>query len=115
MYEPPLWITLLRIASPLIGALVFILFLPVLLCQAWVFTILWEWFVVPTLHVQALSLGNAYGLILILSLFRAGYQPPPKDEPGTLEMWGSLIGALIGALIGPVCILAVGWIVKNFL
>jgi hypothetical protein len=51
------------------GALFFGLSLIIHLYTTLVLTILWNWFVVPALHVSDISFWLMYGLVLIVSLF----------------------------------------------
>ncbi len=52
------------------GLLFFLLSLITHLYTTFVLTVLWNWFVVPALHVSDISFWLMYGLVLMLSLFR---------------------------------------------
>lgn len=56
------------------------LLIPNVIWRAFVFTKLWAWFAVPSLHVPALSLGYAIGLAAIQSYLWFRYDPKDDSE-----------------------------------
>jgi hypothetical protein len=95
------------VLSPIWFVATFLLSLPFVLYQAWVFVILWEWFVVPVFRLPPLQFGYAYGLLLIV-----WFLTPPGSQKRTEHPMTEL---LVAGIMGPTCSLAVGWIVKTFL
>lgn len=72
---------------------------------------LWSWFISPVFGLPELSWGQAYGIVLVSSIFT--YRPhynTNKDEREKHEK----IGQLIASLILPWIILFSGWVCKTF-
>lgn len=74
------------------------------LWSAYALTYLWAWFVVPLFALPALSVPQAYGLMLVTGLFKSHRKSPDK-------IWEIYF---IGAL-GPLAALGVGYILKGYL
>lgn len=75
--------------------------------RAWVFTILWGWFLVP-LGAPEVSIPTAIGISLILNLFM---QHLAKEETKDKNLIAEVGLRAIGA---PVVTLILGWIVTLF-
>ncbi len=75
--------------------------------RAWVFTLLWSWFVVP-LGAPEVGIATAVGLALIISLFT---QHLAKEETKDKSMINDLITR---AFLAPIVTLIVGWLVTYF-
>jgi len=79
------------------------------LLNAWVITRLWDWFAVPALGVQSLSIGYAIGLGMLALLFSRSKTSLKK------EYREGLSDQLLQAVFEPMFILLIGWIVTWFL
>lgn len=80
--------------------------------RGWVLCKLWEWFVVPTFHVDPLTLVQTIGLALLaFAIVRPA--DDPKEENKTLGERAVYITCK--ALLNPAFILLMGWIVKHWL
>lgn len=75
--------------------------------RAFVLTVMWGWFVMPTFGLRELSIPAAMGLSLILGML---------TNPGTNKYddhdKAELFGVLVGAAFGPLLILVLGAIVQ---
>lgn len=80
-----------------------VLCIPALLLNGWAFMVLWEWFVVPTANLRALSFGEALGMSLVVSYVTSG--SPSFREKTTAEAFKSLAWIFAKPLIS----LGVGW------
>lgn len=81
----------------LIGLMVAVLALGVIV-RAFVLTVLWSWFVVPTFDLRPLAIPAAMGLSLIVGML--SYQETktyPPDKP-TSEVFGEMIGMMFAPL-----------------
>lgn len=74
------------------------------LCSAYVFTYMWAWFIVPFFNLPALSLAQAYGLMLTINVLKSHRKSP--DKVHEIYFMG---------LLGPFLILAIGYVVKGYL
>ncbi|MFO1081909.1 MAG: hypothetical protein U1E23_14920 [Reyranellaceae bacterium] len=73
---------------------------------AWVWSVMWGWFVVP-LGAPALSTLHAFGLLAMYGLLRGPQRPTPEGLEG-LKMLG------YGLLESVVC-LALGYVVRQLM
>ena|ERR1019366_2886485 len=93
---------------------IFLLGIIAVMVRLFTLTKLWLWFIVPTFHVQPISLTMAYGLTLFLGLIAyplmAGL--PRKEEPTSKE--AQAVVGIVGVGI-PLLSLAIGWGVTQFL
>ena len=78
-----------------------------IILRAWVFTVLWGWFLVP-LGVPEVSIPTAIGISLIFNLFM---QHLAKEESKEKDIINEVVIRAIGA---PVVTLIIGWIVTFF-
>ena len=82
-----------------------------ILWRAFVMTLLWSWFFVPTFGVDELSMPVAFGISLLVSLMT--YQPPDtKDTRMAVEQVATAI--TIGVLL-PALALLFGWVATLFM
>lgn len=70
---------------------------------------LWGWFVSPTFGLPALSLLQAYGLVLV-ARFVQGFE---VNKTGSESLGGVMAGALVRHPFVAGLTLSVGWIVKS--
>lgn len=79
--------------------------------RGWVLSILWKWFIVSAFGLPALSISAAIGVSIVASLLTFQYIYSRDDRSDSEKIAGGL-GVSIGA---PLLILAMGWVVKQFL
>lgn len=77
--------------------------------RAFVAMKLWGWFAVPAVHVEPISLGLAFGLMLVVEIFTMKHKAP-KPTPDVafsalVAHWVSL------AVLSPLIALALGYLV----
>lgn len=93
-----------------------ILLIALLLGFVWaaVLADLWAWFAVPALHAPPLTLVNAYGLILIATVFTHGLKRVGADDDGDKKPGQKLVGKIVGPLLTAGTIWLVGALVHRF-
>jgi len=79
--------------------------------RAFVLTLLWSWFVVPTFGVDDLSMPVAFGISLVVGMM-ARQSPCTKDTRTPAEQAGAFI---IGGILLPAIALLFGWIATLFM
>ena len=75
------------------------------LINGWVLSILWGWFIVPVFGVQAITLGQAIGLSMVVSFLTYQYIDAKKDENN--GAWT----AVAVAIFRPLFALFFGWLI----
>lgn len=83
-------------------ALIALLWAAGLVLNGWALSTMWGWFVVPIFSVRALSITEAYGLVLVTALFK-GYTNTKNISTGG---WIAIIAK-------PLVIVFFGWIVQS--
>lgn len=73
------------------------------LWNAYVLTILWAWFAVPTFGLAPMALWQALGLVLIMG-YLTGQNPIPSRDGATLRR------VLMSGLSRPLFALGIGWL-----
>lgn len=81
------------------------------LWQAYVTTVLWGWFIVPTFGAPKLAVWAAFGLHLVIDTFRSVPTIPEDDDSRTDRM----VAIIIYAILVMPTILLFGWIAKHWL
>jgi hypothetical protein len=92
-----------------LGGVLFILFviMPLsVIFSGYVITVLWDWFIVTTFAMKALTIPQALGLSLIISYLTL--HQIQKDE----RDWSEKLGI---AIAKPLVYLLIGWIVHLFI
>lgn len=79
--------------------------------KGYVLTIVWSWFVVPTLGLPALTLVPAIGLALVAS-FMTYHYVYAKDTRSHGEQVGT---AATLAFAYPLLVLGMGWVINQFM
>lgn len=74
---------------------------------------LWGWFVVPALHAPALTVPQAIGLSLVVSMFTSR-QVREKKDTDTESAGGALLTSSVVAVIVPLLWLTMGFLVHLF-
>ena len=82
------------------------------LIYGYVFSMLWNWFVVPFLRLPSLTIIVAIGLGLIVRLFTPIKMPEKTEEKVD---WNKLISTSLGQLLSPFGILLIAWIVRSIM
>lgn len=72
---------------------------------------LWRWFVVPSLHLPALSWGYAYGIMLLVQVFRFQMRHEDYENRSNEETLHRLARTAFAHLISYAVALAIGYIV----
>ena len=82
--------------------------------NGWALSVMWGWFIVPTLGAPALSVPAAIGLGIIASfLTTRGLNNSARANKG--QELVVLISELFYAIFYPLCSLAIGYIVHLFM
>lgn len=97
-------IDLTVLATVLIAPVAALLLLPILLWSGWAASILWGWFAVPAFGLPPLSITNAAGICLLISVARVKLSAP-KDSLS----FGQKVFAVV---FGPPFAVGMGWLVK---
>jgi hypothetical protein len=93
------------------GCIAVLLFAPVAIALAaimkgWALSKLWMWFIVDIFHLPPLSMGQAYGLALVISyLTHQVTNCQEKEEELSTKIVGMIIGPVIAALVT----VGIGW------
>lgn len=90
------------IAAGIIGGLLVAVF------QAFCIAILWDWFVAPVFHVAEMPVVAAYGISMLISIFKDPTQQYKEKD------WSELIGMIFGQAVGLSFLLLIGWILHLF-
>ena len=83
--------------------------------SGFVVTKLWKWFIVPTFHIQELTIPVAIGISLFLHFTTKAdlSELPTKHDDKTTEE--KLLQATVNVIFKPAFILLFGWIVSLFI
>jgi hypothetical protein len=73
--------------------------------QAFVLSKLWAWFVIPTLHAPELSVVMAFGIAMIIAVFKER----GKDGESEKDLAKLATAEITEVLIIPLFILLLGW------
>jgi hypothetical protein len=80
--------------------------------EAWVLTLLWSWYVVPTwAGAGELSVAAAYGLLLIKNMVWLHVSSADTEATKRQGWRKSLASGFLVAVLGPTFALVVGWFV----
>jgi hypothetical protein len=99
--------------------IIFLLTLPAILVRAWVLTVLWAWFIVPTFpSMPVLTMLPALGIALTANLFLDSHghmisSIHSKVTEGE-DMVGKSIGSMLYHYLSPLFALLFGWIFTLF-
>ncbi|MBI2984982.1 MAG: hypothetical protein HYY50_05165, partial [Candidatus Kerfeldbacteria bacterium] len=114
-YKDPTWIIREFLVS-------LITRISVLFLEGWVFSVLWSWFVVPTIGLKEISVLGGTGLMIVIKLIRAVSVGFKLRDYGYLDMnvmeyWEEYRKnfAAISVALRPFEILLVGWVVHLFM
>ena len=82
------------------------------LWNGYALSILWRWFMVPSLGLPPLSIGYAIGLSLVVGYLTQNTKPSKKDDRQYAEI---LIEGTVTAALKPAFALLFGFVVTAFL
>lgn len=102
------FLAFISIGIGLVGTIILIILIH-LLIEGIVTMYLWQWLIVPTFHVNALSLASSIGLTLFVSMLTIGQQQnkPKSENPGT-----DLVTHII---VKPIIYLIIGYIISLYI
>jgi len=82
------------------------------LLRGWVLSILWRWFMVPTLGLPALSIPQAIGIALVVGMLthQSRHYPEDKDEKTSKK-----VVRFIEPFLTPFVMLLIGWVVRQYM
>lgn len=99
----------------MIEALIFFVFVVSIvvgtIIQGYVLSLLWLWFIVPIFAIKSISIAQSIGLIIIAEFLTHQYQQSTLEKEQAIDL---LKGSIKTLIITPLIMLAVGWIVKQF-
>lgn len=98
--------TTIKILAVVVGLIVLLLY------EGWIFQTLWGWFVATTFGIQALSLPQALGLSIFVSLIT--WKLPPKEDPNQTST-ESFVRASVIPILSWTVLLLIGYIVTFFM
>jgi hypothetical protein len=84
--------------SPAVFGVSILLIVPATLLNGWAISVLWSWFVVSNFHLPPITVAQAIGLWLLVSLFT----PTPHDGRPSLVL-------LLEGIARSLLLLALGW------
>lgn len=83
------------------------------LIEGWVLSILWGWFMVPTLGLPVISVPQAIGIALVINMLtHQSYNHHTEDKDVST---GKKIGRIVRLFTMPFSALLISWIVKMFM
>jgi hypothetical protein len=83
--------------------------------NGWVLSILWGWFMVPTLGLPVLTVAPAIGIALTVGYLTKSHNMKVMDIDNPKEVFDGFIGAVFGGFFTPLVALVTGWIVSFFM
>jgi hypothetical protein len=85
------------------------LFVPGLIYDGYVFSILWEWFIVPVFDLPILSVPVAMGISLVIVFCTHRSRDSDKD------FWKHIYDLIGSCVIGPTIYLGIGYAIYCFI
>lgn len=82
------------------------------LLRGWVLSILWRWFMVPTLGLPALSIPQAIGIALVVGMLTHQSQHHLEDKD---EKTSTKVVRVSEPFLTPFAMLLIGWIVRQYM
>lgn len=76
------------------------------LLRGWVFSLLWQWFIVPIFHLPAIGVAQAIAISLVVSHLTYQHVPNKKSE----SVWQPMLTAFFIHILA----LAMGYMLKGF-
>lgn len=82
------------------------------LLRGYVLSVLWRWFMVPTLGLPVLSVPQAIGIALVVGMLtHQNYHYPEKED----EKTSTKVTRFLEPFLAPFATLLVGWIVRQYM
>lgn len=83
--------------------------------SGWGLTILWGWFIVPKFELEALSIPQAIGFMLVIAFVTKSKPIGDEDEDEDFEVtWNLLWQYFTNILVNTFWPLMIGWIVVEY-
>ena len=82
---------------------------PLMIYDAFILTLLWRWYTVPTFGWRPLSTAEAFGVVLVLN-----YIVHKRGRDGD-SSWESIFSAIVYALLYPAALLLIGFLLKGWI
>lgn len=79
--------------------------------MGWALSTLWGWFIVPVFRLPPLSITQAVGLALTVSLFKSSSYQSNKEQSVTDD----IIKLFVNAIINPVFFVVLGWVILRLM
>jgi heme/copper-type cytochrome/quinol oxidase subunit 2 len=72
---------------------------------------LWFWFIAPVFNVQSITIFQAYGIFLFVSIFRIRYKK--KNGTDDKEFWKELLEGIGWLIVDAATIVFLGWLIMR--
>ncbi|MDP3696508.1 MAG: hypothetical protein Q8R55_00575 [Candidatus Taylorbacteria bacterium] len=82
------------------------------LLRGYVLSVLWRWFMVPTLGLPALSVAQAIGIALVVGMLTHQSQHYPEDKD---EKTSKKVVRITEPFLTPFAVLLIGWVVRQYM
>lgn len=79
--------------------------------NAYVLSVLWSWFIVPTFHVGPIGWQVAYGMVLVASAVR-GFPDTARPEQRDESARTAGTKLVVRVILTPLLALLLGWLLK---
>ena len=93
--------------------LALVLVLTSVVLNALTLSLLWQWIIVGTFGVAALTLGQAYGVSVFVSFFKAGLATKTPEKGATLNE--TLVVGMVEVVLFNLLFLVLGFIASLFI
>lgn len=102
----------MKVFLAIIGFLVILIGGPI--WSGYVLSVMWNWFLVPAFHMPQISVALAIGITMLVRMitYNPSYEKEKKKESG--ELAKALTNAVVFSLLYPLLVLAVAYIVHQF-
>lgn len=74
---------------------------------------LWFWFITPLFNIPPLSLVQAYGIYLFVSIFKIKDLTVKKNEPEGEELWRQMLKGVAWLLLNAATSVFLGWLIMR--
>jgi hypothetical protein len=78
--------------------------------HGWALAQLWDWFVVPIFDLPSMTVLQAYGVAMVVSLLARDFDLESHEDKSQFERWTIIIA---GTIFRPLFAVLVGWIVHG--
>lgn len=98
--------------SPVIGAFFLISAIPAFLFRAYVFSILWGWFLIDAIRVEPINTFQAAGILYVWAMLTFNVRESLQEEDEKAHSW---FRGLAWMWFSPAGVLFFGWVIKHFI